>query len=169
MLSLLAAVAAAAVAAAPACPKPRPFSQAVAEVMKDGEQVIRDELFDQIVKVPAPALSWSVDAQDSPDGLSHFFDVLVYKEDGRLKPKAVIVSSMRDEGKRRERWLMLTDLSGNLKRAVVAWDELDEQGAAKPGGKGTISQQKGPYDPDVLEHLRYELKVDCIATRKSHG
>jgi hypothetical protein len=75
---------------------------------------------------------------------------------------------MRDEGRRRERWLMLTDLSGNLKRAVVAWDELDERGELETG-KGTISRQKGPFDPEALDHLRYELRADCIATRKTHG
>jgi len=169
VLSVLAAAAFAASAASPACPKTRTFPRAVAEVMKSGDQEIRGELFDQVVDVPAPVMSWSVDATSSPDGLSHFFDVLVYKEDGRLLPKGVIVSNMRDEGHRRERWLMLTDLSGTLKKAVVAWDELDENGELKAGGKGTISQQKGPFDPDALERLRYELQVDCVTVRKKHG
>lgn len=169
MLSLLAAAAVSA-SAAVRCPRMRTFAETVAITMRGGEQVVREELFDQIIDVPAPALSSAIDAADAPDGISHFFDVLVYKKDGKLLPKAVLVSSMRDEGRRRERWLMLTDLSGNLKKAVVAWDELDENGNMKPGGKGTISQQKGPYNPDALEHLRYELSVDCVATRKSnHG
>lgn len=174
MLSVLAAAALAASASAsaavsPACPKPRTFRQAVAQVMKSGDQELRSDLFDQVVDVPAPVMSWSIDASASPDGLSHFFDVLVYKENGRLEPKGVIVSNMRDEGHRRERWLMLTDLSGTLKKAVAAWDELDDNGELKAGGKGTISQQKGPFDPDALERLRYELQVDCITVRKTHG
>ena len=171
MLFSLAAAAAFAAAPAskpPGCTETRDFAVVVADVMTSGEKVLRDELFDEIVEVPAPAMSFELPAERSVDKLSHYFDVLVYKNGGKLKPKSVIVSSMRDEGGRRERWLMLTDLSGRLIKAVVAWDEIDKNGEIRNDKeKGTLSKKKGPFDPDALLHLKYELDIDCI-TRKKH-
>lgn len=152
-------------AAALACKTTTPFPDLVQRVFADGEKLIREEIVDQLVQVPAAVKSKYIPAEQAGDGAHHFFEVLVGKKDEKseeLVPTGVLLSSMADKGGRRERWLLLLGLDGKLQKALLAWDEIDEEGKFREGGKSTQTKLKGPFDPDVRARLDHELKIHCV-------